>query len=155
MVSFHCRSVWQWCLLYWLLYRVRSYRPVGAVPVGMNRVAFVLVLRTLCVPGLRERERERETANSPIPSISHNTLTTYNINPSPHILQYMNVKKCEARVRTTGGGEETEGFSTVSLSEMSAKVYNWLNINPLNKKRRPVYLKTQFVMRSKQFSSRL
>ena len=41
------------------------------------------------------------------------------------------------------------------ISSPSAQADKHSHINPLNTKRRPLYLKTQFVPRSKHFSSRL
>ena len=39
--------------------------------------------------------------------------------------------------------------------ELYQHLFRSVNINPLNTKRRPLYFKTQFVPRSKHFSSRL
>ena len=46
---------------------------------------------------------------------------------------------------------------TFSIAEYvdAIYVYGFCDVNPLNTKRRPLYLKTQFVPRRKNFSSRL
>ena len=46
-------------------------------------------------------------------------------------------------------------FLKISNAHWKEKDIQELSFNPLNTKRRPLYLKTQFVPRSKHFSSRL
>ena len=52
-------------------------------------------------------------------------------------------------------GRFRQGFEKVILPFIATYFVQTININPLNTKRRPLYLKTQFVPRSKHFSSRL
>ena len=60
---------------------------------------------------------------------------------------------CVCDDETPGSAKRRNSLSS-RIPQHVITIYAW-KFNPLNTKRRPLYLKTQFVPRSKHFSSRL
>ena len=75
-------------------------------------------------------------------------------------VQKFNIKRTDTKFKysleeTIWKKRESDQSNSGKYIKICALLLMWDEFNPLNTKRRPLYLKTQFVPRSKHFSSRL